>query len=105
MSGPTELLRGGASVRIDPAGAPARPAPDTAGNGEAHSGLFRPRLIEFGEMRRETSVSVRPEVREEIVVARSVDRRVERVEETVRRTEVEVENLPRRGGEEDPESA
>jgi stress response protein YsnF len=38
-------------------------------------------------------------VREELVVARSTGRRVERIEETVRRTEVEIESLPPRVGE------
>jgi stress response protein YsnF len=56
--------------------------------------LFTPRLIEFGETRRETIVAARPFVREELVVGKEIARRVERIDETVRRTEVEVEDLP-----------
>jgi stress response protein YsnF len=76
-----------------------RPA---AAEDAASAGLFQPRLIEFGETREETTVSVRPVVREELVVGRSEERRVERIEETVLRTEVEVEALPARRGPDDP---
>lgn len=100
------ILRGGARVSVVAAGrdsaaqeSTSRPvrAEDSAG-----ARLFQPRLIEFGETREETTVSVRPVVREELVVGRTEGRRVERIEETVRRTEVEVEALPDRRRPEDP---
>lgn len=96
------ILTGGAKVSVvgaAHAATSADSAPAASADDAAKAGLFRPRLIEFGETREETIVSARPFVREELVVARSTGRRVERIEETVRRTEVEVESLPPRVGE------
>jgi hypothetical protein len=93
------VIRGGATVSVVGTGQTASPAdhaPLAAAEEAAKSGLFRPRLIEFGETREEAAVSARPFVREELVVGRTEGRRVERIEETVRRTEVEVERLPSR---------
>lgn len=98
------ILKGGATVSVVGAAfaaASAEPLPIVGADEAAGSGLFRPRLIEFGETRAETVVSARPFVREQLVVGRTTGRRVERIEETVRRTEVEVEELPPRAGEED----
>jgi stress response protein YsnF len=93
-----EILRGGAKVSVVSAAqsASTNSAPDVCADDAAKADLFRPRLIEFGETREETIVSARPFVREELVVGRSTGRRVERIEETVRRTEVEVDDLPAR---------
>lgn len=96
--GAAHVVTGGARVRISSA-APAAPEAAEPVNflsedQLAEAALFRPRLIEFGEKERETIVSARPEIREELVMARSVERRTERVEATLRRTEVEVEALP-----------
>lgn len=91
--GQAEVVKGGARVKIlasDPSPTP----PSQAARMDEPAELFRPRLIEFGEMRRETVVAARPFVREELVVGKQVGRRVERIDETVRRTEVEVEDLP-----------
>lgn len=101
-SGASDVVRGGASVRFATAeeAAPARPA-STPTLSDGKAGLFQARVIEFGETRRETIVSVQPQVREEIVVGRSVERHIEQVDETVRRTEAKVEDLPPRARERD----
>ncbi|MEA3052980.1 MAG: hypothetical protein QOG72_1883 [Sphingomonadales bacterium] len=101
--GAAEIVAGGARVAVrsepPPAADLADSAPSISEAEASKAGLFRPRLIEFGETCRETAVAARPFVREELVVGRTVGRRVERIEETVRRTEVEVEDLPPRAGE------
>jgi stress response protein YsnF len=63
-------------------------------------GLLRERVIEISEMREEAVVSKQAFVREELIVKKTIERRVERIDETVRRTEVETERLP--GGESRP---
>lgn len=57
-------------------------------------GLLRDRVIEISEMREEAVVSKEAFVREELVVRKTVERRTELIEDTVRRTEVEAERLP-----------
>ncbi len=57
-------------------------------------GLLQERVIEIAEMGEEAVVTKEAFVREELVVTKSVHRRVERIDETVRRTEVETERLP-----------
>lgn len=57
-------------------------------------GLLQERVIEITEMGEEAVVTKEAFVREELVVTKSVHRRVERIDETVRRTEVETERLP-----------
>jgi hypothetical protein len=98
------VVKGGASVRLLDATAPVPAAVDSGPivpEAQAvRAGLFQPRLVEFGEARRETIVSARPQVREELVVGRSVDSRPARIDDTVRRTEVEIENLPPRAARE-----
>jgi hypothetical protein len=59
----------------------------------AESGLLQERVIEIGEVREEAVVSKRAVVREELVVRRDTGQRVERIAETLRRTEVDVERL------------
>jgi uncharacterized protein (TIGR02271 family) len=56
-------------------------------------GLLQERVIEITEMREEAVVTKEAFVREELVISKSIHRRVERIEETVRRTEVETERL------------
>jgi stress response protein YsnF len=51
-------------------------------------------------MREEAVVSKQAFVREELIVKKTIERRVEQIDETVRRTEVETERLP--GGESRP---
>jgi hypothetical protein len=97
--GDARLVRGGAKVStfIEEA-SEAEAAP--AGQGRilsdseiAESGLLRERVIEIGEMREEAVVSKQAVVREELVVRRDVEERTERIAETLRRTEVDVEQL------------
>lgn len=97
--GESRLVRGGAAVSgsiEEPAAARAAP------NGQgrilseaeiAQSGLLRERVIEIGEMREEAVVSKRAVVREELVVRKDVEERTERISETLRRTEVDIETL------------
>ncbi|HEX8062046.1 MAG TPA: DUF2382 domain-containing protein [Allosphingosinicella sp.] len=59
----------------------------------AERGLLRERVIEIGETREEAVVSKQAVVREELVVRKDVEQRTERIAETVRRTEVDVEQL------------
>lgn len=104
--GAAQWVKGGACVRLPSAEPAVADAPDSqpiiSEREAAQAGLFRPRLIEFGEARHETVVAARPEIRETLIVARSVESRVERVEDKVRRTEVEIEQLPPRADEEVP---
>ena len=55
---------------------------------------FQERVIEVGVMREEAVVTKETVVREEVVVSKTIEERVEQIEETVRRTEIEVEELP-----------
>jgi len=59
----------------------------------AESGLLRERVIEIGERREEAVVSKQAFVREELVVRRDVEERIERIAGTLRSTEVDVERL------------
>jgi stress response protein YsnF len=59
----------------------------------AQSGLLQERVIEIGEMREEAVVSKQAVVREELVVRRDVEQRTERISDTLRRTEVDIERL------------
>jgi stress response protein YsnF len=56
-------------------------------------GLMRERVIEIAQVREEAVVHKEAFVHEEIVVSKTVEHRVEQIHETVRRTEVEVEEL------------
>jgi stress response protein YsnF len=91
--------RGGASVRIaagTEAAAPSTPAPMGAAVGDselAEQGLLIGRVVEVNAMHQEPVVSKGTAVREELVVRKSVDRRTERIDDTLRRTEAEVEAL------------
>jgi hypothetical protein len=65
-------------------------------------GLLRNRVIEIAEMREEAVVTKEVWVREEVVVSKITEHRVEQIHETVRRTVVETEDLgthATRGGE------
>ena len=57
-------------------------------------GLFTERVIEIAEMREEPVVTKIAVVREEVVVRKTVKERVETVRDTVRQTQIEVEDLP-----------
>jgi stress response protein YsnF len=60
-------------------------------------GLLKERVIEVSEMREEPVITKEAFVREEVVLTRTVTQRVETVRDTLKRTEVEVEDLA--GGE------
>jgi stress response protein YsnF len=55
--------------------------------------LLRERVIEIAQVREEAVVSKEAFVREEVVVSKATERRIEQIHETVRRTEVETEEL------------
>jgi stress response protein YsnF len=57
------------------------------------SGLLQDRVVEVTQMREEAVLTKQAFVREELVVKKTVERRVEQVRDTVRRTAVEVERL------------
>jgi len=97
--GDARLVKGGATVAGLSGEAPAM---DQAASGQgralgeaetAERGLLRERVIEIGERREEAVVSKQAFVREELVVRRDVEQRTERIAETLRRTEVDVERL------------
>jgi uncharacterized protein (TIGR02271 family) len=97
--GDSRLVRGGATISGSMEEAPVvEAAPQGPGRvlseaEIAESGLLQERVIEIGEMREEAVVSKQAVVREELVVRKDVEERTERVAETLRRTEVDVERL------------
>ena len=62
-------------------------------------GLLKERIFEIREMREEPVITKEAFVREEVIVRKTVQERTETVRDTVRRTEVEVEELPARSDE------
>lgn len=56
-------------------------------------GLLRDRVIEVTSMREEAVVSKEAFVREELIVTKNVEQRIEEIHDTVRRTQVETEDL------------
>jgi stress response protein YsnF len=107
--GKREVLRGGARVHTFTTEVPVqeqvelaeehtsverRPANRRLTEAEViEGGLLQERVIEVSRMREEAVVSKEAFVREEIVVRKTVERRTEQINETVRRTEVETEAL------------
>ena len=97
--GEARLVKGGAKVSAFTEEAPA--AEDVSrdrgrvlsDSQVAEGGLLRERVIEIGEMREEAVVTKQAVVREELVIRRDVEERTERIADTVRRTEVDVERL------------
>ncbi|HEX8668035.1 MAG TPA: YsnF/AvaK domain-containing protein [Allosphingosinicella sp.] len=107
--GTREVLRGGARVRSRVQEVPVaedvelieefvrvekRPASRSVTEQELEqAGLLRERVIEIAQVREEAVVTKEAFVREEVVVSKTTERRVEQIHETVRRTEVETEEL------------
>jgi stress response protein YsnF len=89
--------RGGATVRIaaeTQAVALSPPAtPRVADSELAAQGLLIGRVVEVNAMHQEPVVSKGTAIREELVVRKSVERHTERIDDTLRRTEAEVEGL------------
>jgi stress response protein YsnF len=56
-------------------------------------GLLRDRVVEISEVREEAVIAKNVFVREEVVVSKTTERRVEQIHDTVRRTVVETEDL------------
>jgi len=57
------------------------------------AGLLKPRVVELSEMREVPVVTKEAFVREEVVVRKTVEERVETIHDTIRKTEVDVEEL------------
>jgi Domain of unknown function (DUF2382) len=57
-------------------------------------GLFKERVFEVAEMREEPVVTKVAVIREEVIVRKTLKERTETIRDTVRQTEVEVEDLP-----------
>jgi stress response protein YsnF len=107
--GKREVVRGGARVHAFPAeeqvrgelelseehtGIERRPANRRLSDEEVlKGGLLQERVVEISQMREEAVVSKEAFVHEELIVKKSVEHRVEQIEETVRHTEVEMERL------------
>jgi stress response protein YsnF len=107
--GKREVLRGGARVRTFTSEAPVQEQVELwAEHTEVsrrevgrrlsedevrEGGLLQERVVEITEMREEAVVSKEAFVREELVVTKNVERRVETINETLRRTEVETHDL------------
>lgn len=107
--GTREVVRGGARVRSRVEEVPVmqevelmeefarvekRPASRPVSEQEMEqAGLLRERVIEIAQVREEAVVNKEAFVREEVVVSKTTERRVEQIHETVRRTEVETEEL------------
>ena len=107
--GKRQLVRGGARVRSFTREAPAaeqvslkqeaveveyRPCERHLSDSDIESGgLFKERVFEIAEMREEPVVTKTAVVREEVIVRKTVTERSETIRDTVRRTEIEVEDL------------
>ena len=107
--GTREVVRGGARVRTRVEEVPvaqeielmsefvrvaSRPAARLVSEQELEGGgLLRERVVEITQVREEAVVTKEVFVREEIVVSKTTERRVEQIHETVRRTVVETEDL------------
>lgn len=78
-------------IEAQPANRPMSDADVEAG------GLLKSRVIELSEMREVPVIAKSAFVREEIVVKKTVEERTEVIHETVKRTEVDIEDLNDRG--------
>ena len=108
--GKEQVERGGARVRSFVRETPAeetvalrdervavetRPAERRLTDADVESaGLLKERVVEVSEMREEPVVTKSAVVREEVILKKEVTERVETIRDTVRHTEVEVEELP-----------
>ena len=69
--------------------------------GAAAADAFQERSIEMTETSEEAVVAKQARVREELVVRKDVEERVEQIDDTVRRTEVEIDDLSSTGRDRD----
>jgi uncharacterized protein (TIGR02271 family) len=116
--GKREVERGGARVRSYVEETPVseqvnlreehvsverRPVDRALERGELESGdMLQDREIEMTERSEEAVVGKEARVREEVVLRKETAERTENIQDTVRKTDVEVENLDRSGGGERP---
>jgi uncharacterized protein (TIGR02271 family) len=107
--GKREVMTGGARVHSRVSEVPAeatvtlkqerlevdrRPASRTMSDADVEAGgLLKRRVIEISEMREEPVITKEAFVREEMVIRKTVEERTETIHDTVRRTEVDVEEL------------
>jgi stress response protein YsnF len=112
--GKRQMVRGGARVRSHTREEPAeelvsldeeiievgsRPCERELSQQEVEDGgLFSDRVFEIAQMREEPVVTKVAVVREEVIVRKTVKKRTETIRDTVRRTDVEVEDLPASDG-------
>jgi stress response protein YsnF len=107
--GEREIVRGGARVRSftrevpvqetvelfeEEASVSSRPVNRRLTDDEVvKGGLLQDRVVEVTQMREEAVVTKEAFVREELIVTKTVEQRVEQINETLRRTEVETERV------------
>jgi len=113
--GKREVARGGArvrsyvqerpvheqvSLREEHVSVERRPVDQPLGRGDLdrNSDMLRDRTIEMTETAEEAVVGKEARVREELVLKKTAEQRTEQIDETVRRTEVEVDEGPSAGG-------
>ena len=99
------VVRGGAQVVLsrdegETAGAQWQRLTRTIADAEiAQAGLLKARAIEIVERDEQPVIARETRVREELVVTRSTSDRIAGIDDVVRQTEVEIEELPPRGRE------
>lgn len=105
--GKREVVRGGAQVQTLVREMPAeeavllkrerfevgrRPVNRILSEADVQSrGVLKPRVLEISEMREEAVITKEAFIREEVVIQKTTEERVESVRDTVRRTEVEID--------------
>jgi stress response protein YsnF len=83
------------TLRDDLVSVERRPADRSLTEDEIESGgLFKERVFEIAEMREEPVVTKVAVVHEEVIVRKTVKERTETVRDTVRQTQIEVEDMP-----------
>lgn len=88
------------SLRDEHVSVERRPVNERLGAADLKDGdLMRDRTIEMTETDEEAVVGKEARVREEVVVKKTADERVEQIDDTVRRTEVDVDERPRSSNE------
>jgi hypothetical protein len=98
--GEPALVRGGARVTVRAEAVQQQPSAAQDGRRRATAAelagarLFEPRTIELSETRERPVVEKKLFVREEVLVRTAAEERVERIDDRVRHTEVEIEELP-----------
>jgi uncharacterized protein (TIGR02271 family) len=79
------------SLREEHVSVERRPVNETLKSGDLTGDMLQERTVEMTEMAEEAVVAKEARVREELVIKKTAEQRTEEVEDTVRRTEVEVD--------------